>query len=60
MTVVWALTWLGQSAALAALTVVDLRWWSGPVAMGEATGGAAASVGRATASVVARIGSFVP
>jgi hypothetical protein len=36
------------------------RWWSGPAALGQATGGAAATAGRATASFFARIGSQVP
>jgi beta-lactamase regulating signal transducer with metallopeptidase domain len=36
------------------------RWWSGPAALGQATGGAAATAGRATASFFVRIGSQVP
>jgi len=36
------------------------RWWSGPAAIGQATGGAAATAGRATASFVTRFGSRVP
>jgi len=35
-------------------------WWSGPVAIGETTGGVAATAGRATASFLARLGSHVP
>jgi Zn-dependent protease with chaperone function len=35
-------------------------WWSGPREFGEATGGAAATAGRATASFVMRVGSSVP
>jgi hypothetical protein len=36
------------------------RWWSGPVELGQATGGAAATAGRATASLLERLGSRVP
>ena len=36
------------------------RWWSGPAAIGQATGGAAATTGRAAASFVTRFGSRVP
>ena len=36
------------------------RWWSGPVAIGETTGGASAAAGRATASFFTRLGSHVP
>jgi beta-lactamase regulating signal transducer with metallopeptidase domain len=35
-------------------------WWSGPVELGKATGGAAATAGRATASFFARLGSHAP
>jgi len=35
-------------------------WWSGPRELGEATGGAAAAAGRATASFFNRVGSSVP
>jgi beta-lactamase regulating signal transducer with metallopeptidase domain len=35
-------------------------WWSGPQELGEATGGAAAAAGRATASFFKRVGSSVP
>jgi beta-lactamase regulating signal transducer with metallopeptidase domain len=35
-------------------------WWSGPAAVGEATGGVAATAGRATASFFTRLGSHVP
>jgi hypothetical protein len=63
MTAVWALTWLGQSTALAALTAAFVRLpacrWSGPAALGDAMGGAGAA-GRTTASFFARIGSRVP
>jgi len=38
----------------------DARRWSGPAAIGERAGGAAASAGRATASFFARFGSHVP
>ena len=36
------------------------RWWSGAAAAGDATGAAAAAVGRTTASFVTRVGSRVP
>jgi beta-lactamase regulating signal transducer with metallopeptidase domain len=36
------------------------RWWSGPAAIGHATGGAVATAGRKTASFVTRFGSHVP
>ena len=36
------------------------RWWSGPVAIGETTGGASAAAGRATASFFTRLGSHIP
>jgi hypothetical protein len=36
------------------------RWWSGPAAVGDATGAAAAAIGRTTASFVTRAGSRVP
>jgi beta-lactamase regulating signal transducer with metallopeptidase domain len=35
-------------------------WWSGPAELGEKTGAAAASAGRAAASFVTRVGSSVP
>jgi len=35
-------------------------WWSGPVELGDRTGAAASSAGRATASFVKRVGSSVP
>jgi beta-lactamase regulating signal transducer with metallopeptidase domain len=35
-------------------------WWSGPVAIGETTGGVAATAGRATASFFTGLGSHVP
>ena len=64
MTAVWALTWLGQSAALAALTAAFVRLpacrWSGPAALGDALGGAGAAAGRTTATFFAQIGSRVP
>jgi beta-lactamase regulating signal transducer with metallopeptidase domain len=36
------------------------RWWSRPAAVGDATGAAAAAVGRTTASFITRAGSRVP
>jgi hypothetical protein len=58
----------GAPGVTAAATVTDTlslqagtaRWWSGPAAIGEATGGAAATAGRATASFFTRLGSHVP
>ena len=38
----------------------DARWWGGPAAIGHATGGAAATAGRATASFFSRFGFHVP
>jgi hypothetical protein len=35
-------------------------WWSGPRELSEATGDAAATAGRATASFFKRVGSSVP
>ena len=49
-----------DTSSLPALQADDVRWWRGAVAMGEATGGAAASAGRATASLFARMGTYVP
>jgi len=58
----------GAPGVTAAATVTDTislqagtaRWWSGPAAIGESTGGAAATAGRATASFFTRLGSHVP
>jgi beta-lactamase regulating signal transducer with metallopeptidase domain len=36
------------------------RWWDGPTQFGEATGGAATTAGRTTASFFKRVGSSVP
>ncbi len=58
----------GAHGVMAAATVPETfrppaastRWWSGPAAIGQATGGAAATAGRATASLFTRFGSHVP
>jgi beta-lactamase regulating signal transducer with metallopeptidase domain len=55
----------GVTAPAAVPVAVALRpgaepWWSGPAAVGDATGAAAAAIGRTTASFVARAGSRVP
>jgi len=58
----------GAHGVMAAATVPETfqppaastRWWSGPAAFGQATGGAAATAGRATASLFTRFGSHVP
>jgi beta-lactamase regulating signal transducer with metallopeptidase domain len=58
----------GAHGVMAAATVPETsrppaaaaRWWSGPAAIGHATGGATATAGRATASFVSRFGSRVP
>ena len=43
-----------------ALQADGVRWWRGAVAMGKATSGAAATAGRATASLFARMGTYAP
>jgi beta-lactamase regulating signal transducer with metallopeptidase domain len=50
----------GQSGSYPDAQVSVGAWWSGPVELGDRTGAAAASAGRATASFFKRVGSSVP
>ena len=50
----------GQYGTFPVAQASGSAWWSGPVELGDKTGAAAASAGRATASFVKRVGSSVP
>jgi hypothetical protein len=50
----------GQSGTFPAAQVSGGAWWSGPLELGDKTGTAAASAGRATASFFKRVGSSAP